>query len=112
MPRPFDPIRILKDLSNELLRELFNREGARLRIPWDELAGRDIAPIVLLWETMPESQRWRIHVILQDVHSLAYEGGLRVLAEQMEWLSPEHTVEFAKVGRLARQSSLGISLRT
>ena len=71
MARPFDPLRLLKEISNELLRELFLREGAKLQIPWGDLAHRDIGPIVLLWETMPESQRWKIHVILQEVQGLA-----------------------------------------
>lgn len=95
MPKPFDPIRILKELSNDLLRELFTREGAQLKIPWDDLSERDIAPIVLLWETMPQSRRLRIHVILQEVHELANELGLRVLAQQLDWLHPERTSEFA-----------------
>ena len=95
MPKPFDPIRILKELSNDLLRELFTREGAQLRIAWHKLAERDIGHIVLLWETMPQSRRLKVHVILQEVHALANELGLRVLAEQIDWLYPEHTAEFA-----------------
>lgn len=96
MARPFDPIRLLKEISNDLLRELFEREGARLKVPWDRLSKRDIGPLLLLWETMPTEQRWKIHVILQEVHGLAYEGGLRALAEQLEWLRPELTAEFSR----------------
>ena len=89
MPKPFDPIRLLKEISNDLLRELFTREGAKLRIPWDELSRNDIAPILLVWETMPQSERWKIHVALQEVHEMSHEPGLRVLAEQIDWLRPE-----------------------
>lgn len=96
MPRPFDPVRMLKDLSTDLLCELFTREGARLKLQPDDLSKHENTPIVKLWETLDESQRWRIHIVLQDVHSLACEGGLRVLAEQLEWLSPEHNAEFTK----------------
>ena len=96
MTKPFDPIRLLKEISNDLLRELFEGEGAQLRIPWDNLSKRDIHPIVLLWETMPEDQRLKVNVILQEVHELAYEGGLRALAEQLDWLCPELTPEFSR----------------
>lgn len=96
MARPFDPIRLLKELSNELLRKLFHREGARLQIPWADLSPRDIAPIVLLWETMPESRRQRIHVILQEVHSLGDERGLRVLTEELAWKHPEKLHRFSR----------------
>jgi hypothetical protein len=85
----------LKEISNELLRELFTRGGAKLRIGWDDLSQRDVAPIVMLWETMPAEQRQRMHVILQEVHSLANERGLRVLAEELDRLRPELTREFA-----------------
>ena len=95
MTRPFDPIRLLKELSTELLRESFTREGAQLQIPWHNLRRQKIAPLVLLWETMPEARRWRIHLILQDVHALAGEVGLRVLTEQLEWLHPDRLPEFA-----------------
>ena len=95
MPKPFDPIRLLKEISNDLLRELFTREGAKLRIPWDELSRNDIAPILLVWETMPQSERWKIHVALQEVHGMSHELGLRVLAEQLDWLHPELTTEFS-----------------
>ena len=101
MARTFDPLRLLKEISNELLRELFLREGAKLQIPWDDLAHRDIGPIVLLWETMPESQRWKIHVILQEVQGLADERGLRVLTEELGWRHPDRVTEFtAWEGRL------------
>ena len=95
MPKPFDPIRLLKEISNDLLRELFTREGAKLRIPWDELSRNDIAPILLVWETMPQSERWKIHVALQEVHGMSHELGLRVLAEQLDWLHPELTTAFS-----------------
>ncbi len=101
MAKLFDPIRLLKEISNELLCELFTRGGAKLQIPWDDLSQRDVAPIILLWETMPEVHRQRMHVILQEVHVLADERGLRVLAEELEWISPELTESFSSwEGRL------------
>jgi hypothetical protein len=97
----FDPIRLLKEISNELLCELFTRGGAKLRIPWDDLSQRDVGPIIVLWETMPEIPRRKIHVILQEVHALADERGLRALATELEWHHPELTDEFSvRNGRL------------
>ena len=87
--KPFDPLRLLKETSNDLLRELFTRLGARLNVPWDDLKQRDVAPIVLLWETMPEAERRRVHVILQEVQVMTSERGLKVLAQQLEWQQPE-----------------------
>ncbi|MAG94998.1 MAG: hypothetical protein CMJ48_14825 [Planctomycetaceae bacterium] len=101
MARLFDPIRLFKELSNELLRELFTRGGAKLRIPWDALSERDVSPILILWETLRDGDRRALQVILQDVHTLADECGLRVLAEELEWLHPEQMAEFARwEGRL------------
>lgn len=98
--KPFDPLRLLKETSNDLLRELFTRLGARLKVPWDDLKHRDVAPIVLLWETMPEAERRRVHVILQEVQGMTSERGLKVLAQQLEWQQPELTDEYsAREGR-------------
>ena len=93
--KPFDPLRLLKETSNDLLRELFTRLGAKLNVPWDDLKQRDVAPIVLLWETMPEVERRRVHVILQEVQSMTSERGLKVLAQQLEWQQPEFTDEYS-----------------
>ena len=90
----FDPIRMLKQVSNGLLKELFTRKREYLRIPWDELSETDIAPIVLYWETMPDTERRQMQVVLHDVHALGDERGLKVLAEEIAWRCPEKLPEF------------------
>ena len=85
--KPFDPLRLLKETSNDLLRELFTRLGAKLNVPWDDLKHRDVAPIVLLWETMPEAERRRVHVILQEVQAMTSERGLKVLKRRRSSVS-------------------------
>ena len=80
MTRTFDPIRILKSLSRDLLRELFIRHHADPPPPWAEISQRNTAPLMAAWESMSDAGRGRMQVILHEVFVLSGEEGMNALS--------------------------------
>ncbi len=98
MGKPFDPRKILKHISNPLLREFFTRRGELTDVPWDDLSEHKIEPIFEAWQALPERQKLEVQVILRDVSVLADHRGLAVLAEEILWRCPERADEFKAQG--------------
>lgn len=94
MAKPFDPRKILKQISNPLLREFFTRRGELADVPWDELTEHRIEPIFDGWQALPERQKIEVQAILRDVGDLADHRGLAVLVEEINWRCPERAGEF------------------
>jgi len=94
MAKPFDPRKVLKHVSNALLRELFARRGELADVPWDDLTEHRIEPVFEGWQALPEQQKLEVQVILRDIHELADHRGLAVLAEEILWRCPERADEF------------------
>ncbi len=94
MAKPFDPRKVLKHISNPLLREFFARRGELAEVPWNDLSEHKIEPVFEAWQALPERQRLEIQVILRDVNELADHRGLAVLAEEILWHCPERAEEF------------------
>lgn len=94
MTKPFDPRKVLKHISNPLLRQFFTRRGELADVPWDELTEHKIEPIFEAWQALPERQKLEVQVILRDINELADHRGLAVLAEEILWRCPERADEF------------------
>ena len=94
MAKPFDPRKVLKHISNPLLREFFTRRGELAAVPWDGLTEHRIEPIFEGWQALPERQKLEVQVILRDISELADHRGLAVLAEEILWRCPDRADEF------------------
>jgi len=94
MAKPFDPRKILKHISNPLLKEFFTRRGELAAVPWDGLTEHKIEPIFDAWQALPERQKLEVQVILRDVSELADHRGLAVMAEEILWRCPDRADEF------------------
>ena len=95
MAKQFDPRKVLRDVSNGLLRDLFAQRGVIKDMPWDEMDETHVEPVFEGWQKMPERERLAVQVILQDVNELAGERGLNVLVEEVQRWAPERVSELA-----------------
>jgi hypothetical protein len=105
---------VLKDLSNELLRQFFVGTHELVGVEWDALAETAIEPLVDGIQRLSEDQRRDVQVVLQDILQLADETGrgLRVLAEELQWRSPDRLVEYSAVeGRLDKPLWVYLNVR-
>ena len=103
MAKLFDPRKVLRQVSNALLKESFGRRGELEEVPWGELKETHIGPIFDGWQALPDDDRNEVQVLLQDVNELADERGLGVLAEEIQWRAPERLKEFGQwEGRMDR----------
>lgn len=89
MAKQFDPKRILRQVSNHLLNDLFIAHGHALEVPWDELGETQIDEIFEAWQSLPEEDCRAIEIVLHEVSEMANEDGVRAIIE--ESLRQEHT---------------------
>lgn len=94
MAKDFDPRRILRKISNSLLRVCFERNGVVEGIPWDDLGETQVERIFAVWQKMPEDKRRHIHIVLLDINELADERGVKVLVEEIQRAAPDRLSEF------------------
>jgi len=103
MAKPFDPRKMLRQISNTLLREFFDQRGELGDVPWDDLTETQIEPIFQAWQALPEDQCRDVHLVFHDINELADERGLSVLAEEINWRCPKRLAEFTALdGRADR----------
>lgn len=95
--KPFDPIRLLKEVSSELLRALLVREGIDDALPDEDSPGVELGDTLSFWDSLSDDDRSKLHIALHEIHSLSHETGLRVLAEQLDWMFPQHVPEFQAI---------------
>jgi hypothetical protein len=98
MSRAFDPKKVLKHISNPLLREFFDRRGELHDVPWDDLTEHRIDPVFDAWEALPDGKANEVQCILREVHALASERGAKALAEVIAEHLPVRQNEFAAIG--------------
>lgn len=67
--KPFDPIRLLRELSRELLRALLVREGIDDVFPDEDSPGVDPGDILSVWDSLSDNDRGKLHVALHEIHS-------------------------------------------
>lgn len=90
-----DPRRLLKQISNSLLRALFARHGVLQDLPWESFSEAKIEPIFAAWQELPDQKRREIQLVLQDVHDLSDGRGLKVCLEEIQRRWPHRAWEFA-----------------
>lgn len=94
MAKPFEPRKVLKQISNPLLREFFRRRGELDDVPWDDLTEHKIDAIFEAWQALDEPKKLEVQVILRDVFELADHRGRAVLAEEILCRCPDRAAEF------------------
>lgn len=79
----FEPRKILKKISNPLLREFFTQRGELLDIPWDELTEHKMDPVADAISALETKAQAHIMGVLRDIHYLATPRAIPVLIEEM-----------------------------
>ena len=97
MSRAFDPKKVLKHISNPLLREFFDRRGELRDVPWNDLTEHRIDPVFDAWQALPDSTANEVQCILREVHALASERGTKALAEVIAEHLPGRKDDFAAI---------------
>ena len=81
MLQQFNPKRVLRQLSNPLIKEFFERQGNPLEIDWDSFSNTQVDSIFDAWQGLPDRPRKVAEIVFQDVHEMANEDGVRVMIE-------------------------------
>lgn len=83
MSQTFDPKRVLRQVSNHLLKDLFEAHHHELELPWDQLDESDVDPIFDAWQSLPEEDCRAIEIILHEVSDMAAgDEGTRAICEE------------------------------
>ena len=82
MSQPFNPKRVLRQISNPLLKEFFERQGHPLDVEWDSISNTHVDDIFDAWQRLPDGPRKAIEIVFHDVHEMANEEGVRVIIEE------------------------------
>ncbi|KJS31319.1 MAG: hypothetical protein VR64_12005 [Desulfatitalea sp. BRH_c12] len=81
MLQQFNPKRVLRQVSNPLLKEFFERLGHPLEVDWDSISNSQVESIFDAWQELPSGPRKVAEIVFQDVHEMATEDGIRVIIE-------------------------------
>jgi hypothetical protein len=85
MVQQFNPKRVLRQISNPLLKEFFERQGHPLDVDWDRLSNTQVDDIFDAWQRLPDAQRKAVEIAFHDVHEMADEDGTRVIIEEGQY---------------------------
>jgi len=93
MVQHYSPKTFLRQTSNAILKQCFEREGVLAEVSWNDLLEHQIDVVYDRWQDLPEAQRLAIERTFEDADELAYEDGIKVLIEEGEFhgldLAPE-----------------------
>lgn len=89
----FDPKRILRQISNTLLREVFVIHGHNLEVPWAELSETKVDKVFSAWQELPESANQAIEIVLHEISEMASEDGVRAIVEEARRQGEDSLVE-------------------
>jgi hypothetical protein len=94
--KPFDPRKVLRQASNALLQQLFDRVAGGLPgLDWDAVDEADAEPVFAAWQALPADRRLAAQVALQEAHELAEPRGLALMAGEVGWRAAHRLAEFA-----------------
>lgn len=97
MAKQFDPRRVLRQVSNDLLRRFFTARGELAQLDWASLGEADVQPLFEAWQALAEPQCRAVQLTLQEVNELADERSLAVLAEEVAAREPAGMADFAAI---------------
>ncbi len=85
MAKSFDPKYILRQISNQLLRDLFESHKQELDVPWDDLNETEVDPIYKEWQDLREADCRAIEIVLHEVNEMASgDGGKKAILEEAQ----------------------------
>lgn len=83
MSQTFDPKRVLRQVSNHLLQDLFEAHQLDLALRWDQLKEMDVGPIFDAWQALPDAKCREIEIVLREVCDMACgDEGTRAICEE------------------------------
>ncbi len=94
MAKTFAPKDVLRQISNELLCELFGSLNADIDVPWDDLRETDVDRIYREWQDLPESACRSVEIVLHEVAEMADgDEGIRVIVEEFNHQGQQDLLE-------------------
>ncbi len=96
MAQTFDPIRVLRSFSMNLLREFIVRHKGTPPNPQANLNRRNSGPLIDAWHSIPDDARARIQIVLQQIFTLSQDDGLTVLLQEIRRRHPDRLGEFER----------------
>jgi len=85
----FNPKRVLRQISNPLLKGFFERQGHPLNVEWDTLLNSQVDGIFDAWQRLPDGPRKAVEIVFHDVHETANEDGVRAIIEEGQYHSED-----------------------
>lgn len=83
MSQTFDPKRVLRQVSNQLLKELFESRSYDLNLPWDALEETEVESIFVAWQDLPEADRRSVEILLHEISDMSSgDEGTRAICEE------------------------------
>ena len=89
----YDPKRVLRQISNCLLRQLFQSLGNELHVGWEHLTVTQVEEIFAAWQSLDEPIRCSADLILQDVNDIASVDGVRAIIEEAKAIGDDELVD-------------------
>lgn len=80
--RSFNPRYVLRQVSNGLLEDMFEIHRLAIDVDWSAVSETKIEPIFAAWQSLDETPRRNIEMLLRDIHSMAGELGQRAIIEE------------------------------
>ncbi len=81
--KQYNPKTVLRQISNTMLKDLFEHHGHTVDADWEDLGPRQVQDIYDAFLNLPETARRDFEVELQDIHTVAQvESGIRILIEE------------------------------
>lgn len=93
----YNPKTVLRQVSNALLKEFFETRGHEMPIAWDRIGETQIQSVYDAFLRLPERARREIELDMQDLHAVATEEGMRVLAEAARSHDPSDADSLARL---------------
>lgn len=90
----YEPGKVLKQISNSLLRQFFVKRNELHDINWDDLTEHKIESIYEAITKLDDKTHSQVLGILRDIHFLASHKGYSALVEQMKDRYPEREPDF------------------
>ncbi len=103
MSRTFDPIRVLRSFSMNLLREFIVRHKGTPPNPLANVHRRNSGPFIDAWQSIPDEERARLQIVLQEIFTLSQEYGMTVLLQEVQRRYPHRIGEFERFDRRSDQ---------
>jgi len=99
MARSFDPVAVLKTLSRSLLRKFLDIHYPipDNDVPWTLSASPRRITFLEEWMSLPEDQRERMQLTLQEIFHLSCEDGMQSLSTELRATRPESLADFSRL---------------